>query len=465
MSQLGAYLDFIGSGPDAGMTPDDLVAEGLSNPDKAKSRLMKWYNWIQGGVVEGYSPWTRDDEPRKVSQSTAVTYVGRLRGFYTHNKVVFGKWKMPSRETGRTREADSQLDVFRFDEENGEIYVDNPLLQQFMAHLNFRDQTIALAVYSTSQDAVDLFKLTLGWLRRQDKESRLFWEGNRVKTGEPFKVFFSREATEFTRRYAAQERAGAGDDEPIWVKGREYDITLNDRTYGVGGPMEPSALNFNFRRAAEEMGLTVPEQPNPMRPKRFRHLFRTACTSAGLDPGVSQGFMGHATPVSARYLSQGKAFLLSQYVIIEPFLTVFKSRGEIDVQSIRADLNAVRRERDEIRSALDKFQSENSDLKDGLGELDRRVKVAEGDRARLEGEVTALRDEVEYVKNIAVELVGKYRVMKEIAPEVWEEVERKTVAPEVLKKAEAERRQRLKEEFPELLAEAEETTTRKRKDA
>jgi hypothetical protein len=192
----------------------------------------------------------------------------------------------------------------------------------------------------------------MGWLKAQDGKSRLYWEGNRTKTGEPFKVFFSKEATEFMWRYVEQERREAGNDEPVWVTGKEYSYRYNGEQVQIGGVMTSQALNDNFRTAAEAMDVTENGKPNPLRPKRFRHLFRTACTSAGLDPGVAQAFMGHATPISAKYLSQGKAFLLSQYVHVEPFLTVFKSRDMDQIQDIRADLNAARRERDEMKIEL-----------------------------------------------------------------------------------------------------------------
>jgi len=46
-------------------------------------------------------------------------------------------------------------------------------------------------------------------------------------------------------------------------------------------------------------------------------------------------------------------------------------------------------------------------------------------------EVDTLRNEVEYIRDIALQMVNKYRTLKDIAPEVWEEVERKTVRAEV----------------------------------
>lgn len=358
LTKMKTYLDFVVSGPDSHLNPDALLREALENSDLARSRIMKWYNWIQGGTVEGYEPWMKEGKPHRIAQNTAVSYLGRIRGFYTHNKVLFGKWKCPARIPSKSKQADAKLDVFKFDEENGEIFVDTPLLQQFLANLSFRDQTIALSLYSTSQDAGDLFKLTLGWLRGQEKESRLFWEGNREKTSEPFKVFFSKESTEMVRRYVGQERKNAQEFEPIWVVGREYEYEYNGDTITVNGGLTSSILGYNFRVAANAMGVKEEGKTNPLRPKRFRHLFRTACSTAGIDVGVTQAFMGHKTPVSSTYLSRGKAFLLSQFVQVEPFLTVFKSQDQGEIQDIKADLIAARRERDRLVKKLEVVEKE-----------------------------------------------------------------------------------------------------------
>lgn len=437
------YLEFTGSGPDPEMTPDKLRDEGLRDPDEARSHVMRWYNWLQGGAVEGYTPWMTPDKegaskPHKISQNTAVTYVGRLRGFYSHNKVMFGKWRMPNRETGDARRADSRLGVYKYDEENGELYVDTPLLQQFLGNLSFRDQGIALALYSTSQDPADLFQLTIGWMKEQENERRLFWEGNRAKTGEPFKTFFSRESTGVVRRYVAQERVGAGEDEPIWVKDRAYSYEFNGGTVEVGGAMETPALNDSFRNAALSMGVTEEGKPNPLRSKRFRHLFRTACTSAGLDPGLAQAFMGHKTPISSKYLSQGKGFLLSQYVLIEPFLTVLKSVDQTDIQDIKATLNKANKERDAAKAKITVLEERTRDLDGDLRGTEAKLKEeVELSKARWENTVKTLETfetvinryaQVRVIKDKLILEHGTealFKALKEqgLDPETWTEIE------------------------------------------
>ena len=118
---------------------------------------------------------------------------------------------------------------------------------------------------------------------------RFFWYGNRSKNGQPFKTFFSEETTQFLKRYVKQERKGAGKDEPLFPG-----VT----THG---------LSINYKVAARNMGYKEKNTLSPFRPKRFRHLFRTACAIAKIDWGYIKAMMGHANgDVSAGYLNQDK---------------------------------------------------------------------------------------------------------------------------------------------------------------
>ena len=71
------------------------------------------------------------------------------------------------------------------------------------------------------------------------------------------------------------------------------------------------------------MGYTKKGKSSPFRPKRFRHLFRTACGNANVDNGYTEAFMGHSTSVSASYLEKGNGTFKKEYVKVEPYLTVF----------------------------------------------------------------------------------------------------------------------------------------------
>ena len=69
-----------------------------------------------------------------------------------------------------------------------------------------------------------------------------------------------------------------------------YSYERNGKTIEVGGAMNAHQLAINLRRAAEKMGYT--EETNPFRPKRFRHLFRTACGMAHIRPRLHNGHDG-----------------------------------------------------------------------------------------------------------------------------------------------------------------------------
>jgi hypothetical protein len=145
--------------------------------------------------------------------------------------------------------------------------------------------------------------------------NRIYWKNNRRKTKVLFKTFFSKEATKLIRRYIAQERRDAKDEEPLFVVPRDK-------------RMKPLHLSSIYRDAAKKMGVKWSEgEHNPLRPKRMRHLFRTACDTAGVSELYTNMFMGHKNSIGMAYseVSKGKAEL--EYLRVEPFLTVY---GEVE---------------------------------------------------------------------------------------------------------------------------------------
>jgi len=204
--------------------------------------------------------------------------------------------------------------------------LDRELMKRILTNLKLRDQAIALSLLSTSQDSGDLFSLTAGWARIQKSRDRFYWSGNRQKTKEPFKTFFSKEATKWVRRCIEQERKEAKDDEPIFLDNR-------------GDPMEPNHLSSIFRDIADKMGIENGNgYQNPLRPKRLRHIFRTACSRAGIDEGYMHAFMGHKSDVSGIYLEKPVQVLELEYSRVEPMLTVFGIGQSEEVRKIRDEL-------------------------------------------------------------------------------------------------------------------------------
>ena len=175
--RLGRMLEFTNEGK---FNPDELLKEAKEDIDKAGERLKEYFN----------------KKKKKTSHNTAVTTVGFLRGFYTHNEVSFPrKWGVPRRKVSKVAKRDEKTAFYDYDADKDEVVFQNGTLQQFIQNLNFRDQTIALCLLSTGADATDLLNLKVDFVKdgrgKISKVKRFFWHGNRAKTGQPFKTFFS----------------------------------------------------------------------------------------------------------------------------------------------------------------------------------------------------------------------------------------------------------------------------------
>ena len=194
------------------LNPDELLQEAKEDIKKTGKRLDDYF----------------EARKKQTSHNTALTALSFIRGFYSHNEVSFPRSiTLPKKIEAKITTRDEKTLFYDFDEETEEFVFKNGTLQHFVQNLNFRDQTIALCLLSTGADAKDLLNLNVGFVKDMKgevcKKKRFFWHGNRAKTREPFRTFFSEEATEFLKRYVEQERADASNDEPLFVQPkREY---------------------------------------------------------------------------------------------------------------------------------------------------------------------------------------------------------------------------------------------------
>ena len=351
--RLGRLWEYTDEGV---ISPDELLKEAKGDIDKAGKRLKRYF-----------------DEKLKsgISHNTLVTNVGLLRGFYTHNNLVFPKkWGVPRRKVSKVANRDEKTALYDYDGEKGEVVFKNGTLQHFVQNLSFRDQTIALSLLSTGADATDVLNLNMGFVKdgrgRVADVKRFFWHSNRAKTGEEFKTFFSEEATEFLKRYVEQERASAGDDDPLFPK-------------EDGGRLDAHALAINFRVAAGKMGYTRDGVTSPFRPKRFRHWFRTACGIAHIEEGYTKSMMGHANDVSSSYLERNKGLFEMEYVKVEPFVTVFgvnkTAVNEMSqkMEGLRDTLKELVLEGEDTKIRTAELAKENADLKKSVSEQDKEI--------------------------------------------------------------------------------------------
>lgn len=342
-----------------GLNPDELIEKAKGDLNDAMTRLTQYHQMLRERIGK---------RGKKTSWNSACTLQCYIRGFYTHNDLTFPKrFKVPKRRVSAVSKRDTKTEIYGYDEENDEIIYRNGTLQHFISNLNFRDQTIALCLLSTGTDASDLLALNVGFVKDAkgniSKTKRFLWHDNRLKDGIEFKVYFSEEATQFLKRYVEQERAGASGDEPLFAKEN-------------GERLPAHALAMNFRASAKKMGYVKKDESSPFRPKRFRHLFRTACGNAHIDTGFTNVMMGHVTDVSAGYLEKSNGLFLKEYVRVEPYITVFGVEKS-DVIELSEKVEGLNRKVDESKDKMTELYESLHQKDRQIQELDDEVKALE----------------------------------------------------------------------------------------
>ena len=340
---LKQFLTFVNSkeGLPQEISIDELVAEARTDVKETQERIDLFFKWLQGEDVEDYAPRVdKEGEPKTMRESSAHQRAyGFLIGFFANLDIPLErKWRRKIPKVERVKQAIKKDKIYTFydvDEKTRTIRFNRERMQQFLANLKLRDVAITLALLSSSQDTIDLFNLNVGDIREQET-NRIFWEGNREKTRVLFRTFISKEATRFIRRYMQQERRNAEDNAPLFVYRGEKRMTGNN-------------LASIYRGAARRMGIKWEKgDQNPLRPKRMRHLFRTACDTVKVTELYTNCFMGHKNNQGQDYSEIGRAVLELEYLHVEPFLTVY---GEVeaaleireDIQRLRADLDSMMR--------------------------------------------------------------------------------------------------------------------------
>lgn len=347
----------------------ELVEEAKSDVKATQQRIDLFYKWLQTEFKS-----ERTGKPLTENSAFIIAY-GFLRGFFANLDVYFErKWKKRIPKHKRMKEAlknDKVYTFFDVDEKTRTIHFNREFMQQFLANLKLRDQTIILALLSSSQDSGDLFKLNIGDVKNQ-KNGRIFWEGNRQKTGVLFRAFLSKQATRFIRKYIEQERKDARDNEPLFIstgfiREKQKDGTIKTST--VEKRMVQGSLSANCREAARKMGIKWENgEMSPLRPRRMRHLFRTACDIAGIDEIYKNAFMGHKNSQGQDYSELSRAVLELAYLRVEPFVSVF---GD----------------------------SESSEIKEDVAKLESRIVDLNREIADQKGSINTLKEKIDYVEH------------------------------------------------------------------
>jgi len=321
LATLRQFLKFLNSREDLTkeITVDDVVTEAKTNIKETQEKIDQFYPWLQGKKVQGYS---QREKGMRESSANQLAY-GYLRGFFSNLDMPLEKrWAKRIPKVKHVKQAIKNDNLYTFydvDEKTKTIQFNRELMQEFLANLKLRDVAITLAMLSSSQDSGDLLNLNVGDIREQKDKNRIFWEGTRNKTGVPFRTFLSKEATRFVRKYLEQERANAKPTDPLFV------FTRNEKEKRV----TPGNLASVHREVARKMGIKWENGDyNPLRPKRMRHLFRTACDTAGIPELYINAYMGHRNHMGQEYSELSKAKIELEYLRVEPFLTVYGQSEE-----------------------------------------------------------------------------------------------------------------------------------------
>lgn len=348
--RLGRLMEYTKDGE---VSPDFLLQEAKQNINDTAKRLQEYFNTKS----KSGSEW-----------NSVVTNLCFLRGFYSHNDIVFPKrMKIPKRHISSVKKTDGKTEIYGYDEATSETLFHNGTLKHFFDNLSFRDQTIGLCLLSTGADGADILNLKIGFVKDAKGNistvKRFPFRDNRLKDGIEFKTFFSVEATEYVRRYVQQERSNAKNDEYLFVK-EEIKTEKDGTKTKILTKVPPHALSMNFRKAAEKMGYVVDDISNPFRPKRFRSLFRTACGIANVENGYVMAMMGYASDISATYLEKSDGLFLKEYLKVEPYVTVYGvDKSQITLMSenydeLKSNLSEVIAKQQKDKEKLEKQISE-----------------------------------------------------------------------------------------------------------
>ena len=396
-SNMRQLIRFLRAGGDEGATPDSILKWAKSvEPGEIMKMLKNFSLWLQGEEVEGYERRIPTKKGKYLNEGSAdVKAHGSIRGFFTHNQIWLPKMGKRNGSRAKTKKNDVHFSIFNIDPDNPTLIIkDYTQFRLFLGNLNsFRDQTIALCLLSTSQDPGDLLDLNMGFVRAQEGRSRIHWEGVRAKTGEEFRTFFSEEATEHLRQYIAQEREGAGEDEPIFMTRTKYSEA------GEPGEdaMSPKAVSTNFLNAAKKMGVVNGKTQSPFRPKRMRSIFSSGCYQAKIDDGARHIFMGHRGTVSESYREMPVANLEQIYARVEPFISVFDE----DSSKTRKELSKTQQEVAELKDT-------STDTLKLIVKLEQRLAESEKNNKDLREMILGLNSLITEMETQIAELVPGY---------------------------------------------------------
>ena len=358
-------------------TPDEIIEEALNGKYVVRETLSDFCTWLQ------------DEKGKTFNHAVHITH-HVVRGIYSHNDINTQKIKIPTRDPSLVQTTDDNLplyDIVEIEEEDGKKHkvkkIRRELIRKFFDLMPFRDKIQMMCIKDIGADSGDIQKWTLGLIRNQESQERIFIRLKRRKTGQYVCYFLSKETTQLIRRYEKQYRELADDSELIFVQsmiefkaafcrehGRQF-IKGSDEINLTG--LTTKNLSDACRVAAERLEKLLENegspikilrrnQQSPLRPKRFRKVFSDACDDAGLPVDIKRLFMGKKDPANQSYEPKSRQDLELYYERIEPIITIYSDPDPIpteELQKLKARLKASELEKEDLRKKQDQTQLDN----------------------------------------------------------------------------------------------------------
>lgn len=264
----------------------------------------------------------------------------------------------------------------------------------------------------------------------------------RQKTWVDFRTFIGRDAVRLLRE-DLKSRGPLKDEDPLFTK------------LGTSKRVTKAAFQVKLRRLAPKLPF-LPDDDGvngytSVRAHSLRSAFRSRLTGKMSDTLI-EFFLGHNIGAEKRaYINMPVEELRELYGNYEYLLKIEKtSMEEAEEKTPKPLPLEAMAQISKLEASTLNLVGENTEFKQRVQDLElNELKVRNQTQdleAKLQGEVDTLRNEVEYLRNITMQLVRKDMVLKDIAPEVYEEAEKRYVTPEVLKKVREVNEERMKKE-------------------
>jgi len=351
-----------------GMNPDELIELAKKDNESMMDLVDNFYRQLIKTI-------------QKSSASNACYSV--LRGFFSNNGVITQFWCSPKIGVLQSHITDEQNPIFIKTDDGYQL--DRDFIKRFLDVLGFRNKIIALCMLSSSLDPSDILNLKIEDIKYQ-KEKNIYIHGQRPKSGEVYKTFFSKECSKLLREYIELERKNALDEEILFIPelkqlSKQYKKITGKKFYENGvriagfpyyKPMSVVNLDMMFRRASKKLDVHCKKgQAQPFRPKRFRHTFQQCCSRSGIPETIIDSFMGHHGSINKQYETGNKDELLDYYEQVEPMLTIFEDVAKSSkIVELEKKLSRLEENKDgftdfgeEMLERIKKLEFENKELR------------------------------------------------------------------------------------------------------